>query len=472
MIGREKEIKVLMDAFQADESKFIAVYGRRRIGKTYLIRETFSHRFAFQHAGAANGNLRQQLFEFTASMKEAGFTDFKKPVSWLEAFEILKDLIRQSSEKKKIIFLDELSWMDTPKSDFMVALESFWNGWASNRKDILLIVCSSSTSWILNHVIHNKGGLYNRLSAQIHLEPFTLSECEKMVQTMHIVFTRQQILLCYMIMGGVPFYWSLLKRGLSFSQNIDEIFFSENAPLKNEFEYLYASIFKKPDDHIKIIEALSDKKFGLTRDEIISKTKLTNSGALTKKLEELEECGFIRKYNAFGSKKKNAIYQIIDCFTLFYYSFAKRKPDDPHFWSNQINTPAINTWQGLAFERVCLLHIKQLKNTLGISGVLTQVNSWYCTRDADEGIYGSQIDLMIVRRDQVINICEMKYSEYDYTVTEKDVQSMKRKIQDFQYVTKCKYAIHPTLITTNGISENAYAYEFQNIITLDDLFAF
>ena len=448
----------------------MTIYGRRRVGKTFLIREAFDYRFAFQHAGLSEGGMKGQIFAFVSSLKDAGYEVKKQPKNWLEAFEYLKDLIRKSSEKKKIIFIDELSWMDTPKCDLMVALENFWNGFASARKDIVLIVCASATSWMLSKVVHNKGGLYNRLTEQIHLRTFCLGECEEYVKNSGLAFNRNQILQYYMIFGGVPYYWGFLKKGLSLSQNIDRILFEKDAPLRDEFKYLYASVFKKPENYVKIIEALGTKKVGMTREEIINAAKISNSGDLTTKLEELESCGFIRKYYAFGMKKKNAIYQLMDCFTLFYFKFLKSQPTDEHFWTNQINTPLVNTWMGLAFERVCMEHIEQIKVKLGISGVLTEVNSWYCKADLDNGVFGSQIDMLIVRKDQVINLCEMKYSQSEYTITEKVDRNIRNKISDLITISGTKYAIYPTIITTYGLVENSYSQEVQSVVTMDDLF--
>ncbi len=470
LIGRESQIQLLQSILKDDKSHFVAIYGRRRVGKTFLVRETYNYQFTFQHAGLSEGKMKDQLFAFTSSIKDTGYRVDTMPKNWLEAFELLKDVVRQSSEKKKIIFIDELSWMDTARSDLMVALENFWNGFASARKDIVLIVCASATSWMLSKIIHNKGGLYNRLTEQIHLSTFTLYECEQYVQKMGYVMTREQILQYYMIFGGVPFYWTFLKKGLSLSQNIDEILFSKDAPLKDEFKYLYSSIFKNPTVYLKIIETLAKKKVGMSREEIISHAKLLNSGDLTNKLDELESCGFIRKYYAFGMKRKNAIYQLMDNFTLFYYQFLIDKPTDEHFWMNQINTPKVNAWMGLAFEKVCLLHVNQIKQKLGISGVLTQENAWYCKADEDRGIFGSQVDMLIVRKDQVINLCEMKYSNSQYTLTEKENQNINKKIHDLVTVTACKQAIYPTLVTTYGLVENAYSNCIQSVVTLSDLF--
>ena len=471
LIGREKERVLLQSALQDTKSHFIAVYGRRRIGKTFLIRESFGYRFTFQHAGLSTGNMKEQLFAFAASLKDAGFVSKQpRPKNWLEAFELLKDGIRASTEQRKLIFIDELSWMDTPKSDLMPALENFWNGFASARRDVVLIICASATSWIISKVIHNKGGLYNRLTEQIHLDAFSLCECEEYVNSAGLSMNREQILQCYMVFGGVPYYWGFLQKGLSLPQNIDAILFAKDAPLKSEFEYLYSSIFRQPKPYEQIITALGTKKAGMTREELIAAADAVNSGSLTEKLNELESCGFIRKYYSFGMKKKNAIYQLIDFFTLFHFKFLDAEPTDEHFWVNQLNTPRVNTWLGLAFERVCLMHTEQIKKKLGISGILTEVNAWSCRADDARGIYGSQIDMLIVRKDQVINLCEMKYSSSEYAVTAAVDEDIRHKIHDLVTVTRTKYAVHPTIVTTYGLVPNTYASNVQSVVTMNDLF--
>lgn len=470
IVGRKKEIELLKRIYCDNISHFVAIYGRRRIGKTYLINEVYKNDMLFRHSGVANGNLKEQLFAFDASLKNSNYQSHEKIVNWFIAFEELKNLIRASSLKRKIIFIDELSWMDTPKSDLMKALESFWNGWASFRDDIILIVCASATSWMLKKVIHNKGGLYNRLTEQIHLNQFTLKECEEYFNMKGILINRIQILEYYMILGGVPYYYNFICKGLSVPQNIDNIFFKVDAPLKLEFKYLFSSIFKNPNVYLNIISVLAKKKIGLTREEIIKYTKITNSGDLSTKLDELESCGFIRKYNCFGMKNKGAMYQIIDSFVIFYYSFLEKNPNDDNFFLNLYNTPTINTYFGFAFERVCLLHINQIKEKLGIRGVYTECNSWYCKKDDESGVNGSQIDLLIVRKDQIINLCEMKFSNVLFPITEKTLHSINNKINDLRLVTKTKYAIHPTLVTPIGLKDNSNALSIQALITLDDLF--
>lgn len=470
IIGRKKEQALLENLMNSDRSQFVAVYGRRRIGKTFLIRESFHYHFTFQHAGLYKGNLSDQLFAFSASLKDAGLTEAQAPGNWLEAFELLKDLIRKSPDDKKIIFIDELSWMDTPRSKLIMALESFWNGWASGRKDIVLIICSSVTSWMINNVIHDKGGLYHRLTNRIFLEPFTLRECEEYTKAAGIAMTRQQILEGYMIMGGVPYYWSHIQKGLSLSQNIDQMFFVQDAPLDEEFEHLFSSLFRYPEEYLRIVKALAGKQSGMTRNEILAATGINGSGIFSEKLDELEKCGFIRAYTAFGKKKKDTLYQLIDPYTLFYYHFLEKKPRDENYWTNQLNTPVRNVWNGLAFERVCMWHTGNIKKALGISGVLSDICSWSCTEDLEKGLTGSQIDMVIVRKDQVINLLEMKYSSAPYVINKKTNVDLMRKRSDFITATGTRAAIHLTMVTPLGLVKNSYAGNIQSEVTAEDLF--
>ena len=361
--------------------------------------------------------------------------------------------------------------MDTQKSGLVTALEYFWNGCASARKDIMLIVCASATSWMLDNIIHNKGGLYNRITNRIHLKAFNLSECKEFVEANHIAMNDYQILECYMIMGGVPYYWTLLDRSLSLPQNIDRIFFKEDAPLKDEFEYLYRALFNNPEKYIEIINAFGRKKAGLTREELCSALKLKQSGVLSKKLADLEACGFVRKFHEFEKKNRGAVYQLIDNFTLFYFKFMEHTQTDEHFWENQHSSPTLNAWRGLAFERVCLQHIDAIKKKLGISGVLTDVCAWSCKADPNKGLKGSQIDLLIVRKDQVINLCEMKFCADNFTVTQAVDESLRKKISDLYTATNTKYAVQKTIITTYGLTDNMYSGTIQSCVTAKDLFA-
>ena len=471
LIGREQEKKELLDALASDYSEFIAVYGRRRVGKTFLIRETFNYKFTFQHTGMANTTSKNQLVNFRDSLIEQGATKVSKLNNWLEAFSELKRFLNASTDERKLVFIDELPWLDTPKSDFLSALEHFWNGWATSRKDIVLVVCGSATSWIVEKIINNHGGLHNRLTKRIKLNPFTLKECESFIESKHISMNRYQIVEAYMVLGGIPYYWNFLKKGLSVAQNIDRLFFQESGELQNEFDMLYASLFRFPEGYVKIVTALGVKKVGMSRKEIIDSTQIADSGTLTRMLKELEWCGFIRKYNNIGKTSKEAIFQLIDNYTLFYFQFIqKNQLMDEHFWTTSQNSPLYHAWSGLAFERVCLQHVPAIKKALGISGVLTNVYSWKQKADEAVGTTGVQIDLLIDRNDQVINLCEMKFSKAEYTITKDYDMSLRQKLEAFRIGTNCRKAIHLTMVTTYGLVDNAYAETVQNSVVMDDLF--
>ena len=471
LIGRRKEQEKLLAATREEDSMFVAVYGRRRVGKTYLIRETFGGNFTFYHTGLAKSPMKKQLAAWRLSLREYGMVKAGLPETWLDAFDMLKDIIRQSSETKKIIFIDEMPWMDTQRSGFVPALENFWNGWASARKDVVLITCGSATSWVINKIIKDHGGLHNRVNTKIHLQPFTLCECEQYAQYRKLGMNRRQLIECYMVMGGIPFYWSKLKRERSLAQNIDDLFFNPDGELANEFDDLYASLFKNAAPYIRIVNSLGTKRIGMTREELLRHCNLADNGKLSELLQDLEACGFIRRYRAFGQKTKGAVYQLIDSYTLFYYKFIRQNSqDDEHFWSSQTGTAIYYNWCGLAFERVCMLHITQIKKALGIFGTISTICSWRSLR-IEDGKHGAQIDLLIDRNDQVIDICEIKFTKEPYEVDEEEYMRLLNRRARFVAEADTDKAVHLVLISASGVKRNSYSDEFQSVITSGDLFA-
>lgn len=469
IVGRESEKRQLTRAYESKQSEFIAVYGRRRVGKTFLVRQVFDGTFAFSYSGMANVSTREQLQKFYLELKKHGLKENVYPKNWIEAFHLLELYLEALPKGKKVVFLDELPWMDGPKSSFLPAFEHFWNSWASARKDILLIVCGSATSWIVKKILRNRGGLYNRLTDRIYLQPFSLHECERYAQERHLPMERRQIIEAYMIFGGIPFYWSLLESEKSLAQNVDTLFFGKHPRLGNEFEELYASLFKNPEKYIDLIMVLGSKKGGMTRDEIIKHTDTTAGGTLSKYLEELEQCGFIRQYRSIGAKKKNALYQLIDNFTLFYFRFLEgKKNTDKDFWSKIQISPQYHNWCGLAFERVCLLHSEQIKKALGINGVITNEYAWHTP--PSEGYLGAQVDLLIERSDKVINLCEIKYSEDLYSIDARYAEALRRKVSQFRRMTKTKKGLVMTMITNYGLVKNVHSMNIHAQVTADDLF--
>lgn len=469
LIGREKEIKTLQQAYHSEYSEFVAVYGRRRIGKTFLIREAFDYQFAFQHTGVYKEPLKKQLRNFRDALKMSGMKKVRIPTDWSDAFFQLAQFIKESKEGKKVIFIDEIPWLDTPRSGFLSALEYFWNSFASARKDVLLIICGSATSWIINKVLKNHGGLHNRVTYRIHLQPFTLNECEQYAKYLGMRASHYDLIEYYMVLGGVAFYWSRLDKGLSVAQNIDNLIFSETGFLHNEFNELYDSLFNEPESYLKIINALGTIRIGMTRDELVKEGGITSNGKLTRMLEDLAECGFIKRVPSFGGKAKDDLIQLVDNFTIFYYKYMKEnRNNDEHFWSNSYNSPIRAAWIGLAFERVCFQHIPQIKQALGIAGVSTQYYSWKAK--GDNHSLGAQIDMVIDRDDNIINICEIKFAKGEYTISKDYAMTLNNKIDKFIASTKTKKSILLTMITTHGVAHNEYWNQIQKEITADELF--
>jgi hypothetical protein len=347
---------------------------------------------------------------------------------------------------------------------------------------VLLIVCGSATSWIVKKLFRNTGGLYNRVTKQMHIRPFTLHECEQLFRERDIAINRYEIAESYMVFGGNPYYLDYFEKGLSFAQNVDQLCFSENAPLKYEFDRLYGTLFDDPRGHIEIVRALAQKKSGLTRAELLTDSGHSNGGGFSRILSELAESDFIRKYPAFLKKRRDAVYRLVDPFTLFYLRFMEKKSTDTHYWSHNITDPSHRAWAGLAFEQVCFVHIEQIKAALGISGVHTEISAWRSKaiasrnerqpdNDRDEGEPpGVQADLVIDRRDQVVNLCECKYSIHEFTVTKEYERVLRNKVAAFADETSASKALHTTMITTYGVKRNEYAGVVQSEVTMDDLF--
>jgi len=469
IIGRVREQAELRRYFESGKPEFIAVTGRRRVGKTFLIREMFSKDLSFYYSGAIGNNVtnKYQLRRFDEAVTEYGGEAAPLSQCWSDAFRKLRKIIELSRQKRQVIFIDELPWIDAPKSDFLPALDHFWNTFASSKPGVMLIVCGSSASWMVRNLFENKGGLHNRITGRINLAPFSLGECEAFLNENGIVMNRFQIAETYMVFGGVPYYLSMLAKNLGPTQNVDRLLFVDDAPLNNEFNEVYRSLFRSADRHIGIVNELSKAKSGLTRDEIIKAAKIPGGGNLTKTISELEQCGFIEKYSDFTKQKNNAYYRLIDPFTLFWLKYVNNNNSkDEYYWTNLLDDGGRRAWSGHAFEQLCLLHIPQIKRRLGIAGISTEVFTWR----SKEHSPGGQIDLLISRKDGVINLCEMKFSLHPYTISLKDCNDLQQKRMAFISETGTRGAIHITMVTTYGLAEKGYRASVQSEVTLDDLF--
>jgi hypothetical protein len=467
MIGREKERRILRGMADSGEAELVVVYGRRRVGKTYLVNETFPEGFSFKYTGIANITAAEQRREFQKVLRAYGWTGDAEIGNWFDAFDALRSLVGQSdgSGRRILLFFDEMPWMDNKHSDFVPALENFWNGWACTMKSIMLIICGSAASWITKRIFRNKGGLYNRTTRQIHLLPFTLAECHALAQSRDILMNAHELIESYMIFGGIPYYLRMLERGYGFAQNVDEMCFAEGAPLRTEFNRLFDSLFSSPEKYVEVVEAINAQKRGIDRERIAQSVSFGNGGNLTRILAELEASGFIRRYKPYGKARRGALYQLVDPFAAFHLDFL-RTVDNPHYWSSFTGNARYHAWSGYAFEQVCLAHVEGIKRALGVSGVLSDVSAW---RSSSSHERGAQVDLVIDRNDQVINLCEMKYSREPYALDKDDDLVMRNKVAAFRAETRTRKSLHLTLVTTYGLRPGKYNSVFQRIVTMDDL---
>ena len=464
IIGREAEQEILHQRIESNTPELIAIYGRRRVGKTFLVRQYFNDIFSFYFTGIYQGTKKEQLGEFNRQLEHYSGRKWKVVKNWFDAFAQLREYLESLSGSKPIVvFLDELPWMDTHKSRFIKAFEYFWNSWGATNKRLKLIVCGSATTWMRENVLSDKGGLYNRTTRSIYLAPFTLHETEQYLLSRGIQWNRYQIAECYMILGGTPLYLQMLERDLSLTQNVDKLFFVQNAPLAREYDFLFRSLFNEAMVHRQIIETLASKAIGMTRMEIIAAAKIEDSGFLTKALRNLTDCDFIRQYTAFGKSERGTVYQLTDLFTLFHLRYVKGyRGQDEHHWQNMIDSPSRRTWSGYSFEQLCLHHIRQIKQKLGIIGVQSDVCAWKGE--------GGQIDLLIDRRDQTINLCEMKFSQGEFEITKQYDEHLRNRTVSFRSAVKTRKALYQTFVTTYGVKKNMYSGNIQSEVKLDDLF--
>lgn len=475
LIGRKKEIEELQRLYKRNEAQLVTVQGRRRVGKTFLVRETFKDNFAFQHTGLSplehKGKklLQAQLKAFQESLNEYGGQYDKCPEDWAEAFKWLKELLSGKPKGvRQVVFIDEMPWLDTPKSKFVTAFEHFWNGWASSQDNIMLIACGSASGWITDHLIDSAGGFYGRSSSNIHLAPFTLAETEQLLHYHDIQFSRYDIAELYMAVGGIPYYLNLTTPGDSVAQTIDRLFFAKSSKLNDEFNRLFNSIFVKADASKSVIKLLATRHSGFSRDEIIKKTGISAGRELSKLLKALVAADFIELYQPFGNDKRHLRYRLTDPFCWFWLQQVEGKMRDSNYWQSHQNQPELNTWRGIAFEELCLLHSQQIKCALGVGQVASTQSSWSVSGDENEK--GHQIDLIINRADRVVNMCEMKCYNDDFEVSAEYARTIRKRVNKVIEKVGKRSSVHPTLVTTFGLRYGANSGVFAKTVTLDDLF--
>jgi len=472
LIGREKEKEILLEALASEEAEMVSVIGRRRVGKTFLVRSVYHDAICLELEGIQNAPRKEQLKDFAIRLNRAARSAEKivEPANWMDAFYLLIDYLERVEQKnKKVIFFDELPWLATHKSGFLRALGMFWNSWAS-RNNVVVVICGSAASWMIQKVVNHKGGLHNRITKRLHLKPFTLAETRKYFQSRKINIDPYQIVQIYMTMGGVPHYLKEVRSGKSAIQNIQDICFSDTGLLKDEFSRLYLALFENAHNHIAIIRTLFEKKQGMTRSELIQKAKLSSGGNTSKVLNELKHSGFIEAYYPFNKKKKDQLFRLTDEYSLFYLQFIEDNlQEEPGAWQRLSQTQAYKSWSGYAYENICLKHLPQIKKALGISGVYSISSTFVKKGTTTEK--GTQIDLLIDRNDHVINLFEIKFYNTTLSLNKNTAENLREKMRIFQETTRTKKQLFWGLITTFGLNANQHSIGLiQQVIELEELF--
>ena len=472
LIGRKQEKATLKHCLASTESKLIALYGRRRVGKTFLVRKYFRSKICFEVAGLHNADMKEQLAHFASTLAKYGWQEaaIHRPLSWQAAFDMLERFISSlAGSSKKVIFLDELPWFDTPRSKFLTAFENFWNSYCTKRSDIICVICGSAASWMIKKILKNKGGLHNRVSEKIRLTQFSLHEVESFLKQKGIRWSQYDIAQLYLTTGGVPYYLDAVRKGESVTQFVDRACFTKDGILEDEYQVLFSSLFDNSEWHYQIVEALNDKKRGLTRKEIIEKTKLTGGGTLTTTLNELEESGFIEKVVPYQKKISKALYKLVDNFSIFHLKFMRDSASKKgRRWATLIHSQSWVSWSGFAFERLCFAHISQIKKALKLEAIESTVSPWAQANSTE----GAQIDLLIDRADRVVNVCEIKFAKADFTIDKSYAKNLRNKLQLFSELPANKRKnLFLTMMTTFGVTQNEYTRELvQAEVVLEDLF--
>lgn len=458
LVGRKPEQLELSHALASGKPELIAIYGRRRVGKTYLIRSFFAQQLCFELTGVRDAPPASQLAMFAHGLETVTRFKHRTPANWFEAFQELTRYLegRVRNKSRKVVFLDELPWLASRRSGFLPAFEHFWNSWASKQSDLIVVICGSAASWMIAKVLHQKGGLHNRVTLSLALQPFRLGETEDFLKARGVQLDRQQIVELYMAVGGVPYYLDHVRKGRSAAQNIDAMFFSRNASLRDEFDKLFAALFEHHERHVELIRAMARKASGLTRQELVRMSRFPSGGNISNILSELETSGFIHRTIPFGRTTRDSLYRLVDELTLFHLRWLEKSRDrsDGDGQSTRIrSTPAWHAWSGYAFENVCSRHVPQIKKALGIAGVRTETSSWrYQSTKAKES--GAQIDLVIDRRDGVINLCEMKFLDNELIIDKKYAAELHNKLEVFRRITATRKALFLTLVTMNGVKNS------------------
>ncbi len=471
IISRKEEKKDLEYCERSKKSELICVYGRRRVGKTFLVEQTFRD-FAFRAVGLEKGTTKQQLKSFGQRLIEYGDDIKQTPENWFEAFSRLDKIlsgesIRRSLNGKKIVFLDEFPWFATKKSDFLVAFEDYWNRRGTQDGDLLFIICGSATSWIIKNVIKNTGNMFQRVTKKICVEPFTLAETELFFKDREFDWSREQIAECQMIFGGLPFFFDLMNTSQSLVKNINRLLFDKDALFGDETKKLLDATLSESPIYEKILSKLAFARYGIKKSELQVEIAAPN-GTYGRAVQDLVDCGYVIEYKKKYEEYNPLYIQLVDPFLLFHYHYLSKEKRIDSYEDLIGNIGRYDNWRGTAFEILCLNNTASIKSALGIRGVKTECYPWYNSTDKkNERV---QIDMVIERADKITNLCEIKYTNKPFVIDASYEQELIKKRDIFKEKTGTSQALKVIIISAAGVSGTRYTSYISDIITLDDIF--
>ena len=493
MIGRKKEIKLLNEICDLEESSLVAIYGRRRIGKTYLVNHMFKKYrqdcLFFEFTGAYDGDKRGQIDNFIDQVYEWFYVEPSFEIkSWSDAFRFLKRTIdkeikKRDSNEKVIVFLDEVPWIDrSNKGGFLSALGYFWNTWCEPRENVVLILCGSNSSWIRDKILKNaRGSLYQRVTHQISMYPFDLKETKAyLLEQKGFMIDNKTVTDIYMIFGGVAKYLSFLNPNESSAENIDRVFFSIHGSMYREYDELFSSLFADKSDYYKsVIELLCTRRSGFSLSDISKAFNEKLGGKLRLAIAELEECGFIKGLSKYGNSVRGVNYMIVDPYILFHHKWIKGFSRNDiatlpnNYWLHKSSSQSYAVWSGYAFEIVVMVNIRLYLNAIGRLGFFSGVYHWqHMAKSEDE--QGAQIDMVVNYGNNIFDILECKYYNSEYVISKEYAKNIKNKLSMFKkygLYSKQKSELRLVFLTSYGVKMNAEAHSLNiSRVCLDDLF--
>jgi len=478
IIGRKAEISRLKAIISSDKAEFIAIYGRRRVGKTFLVRNCCANLgLFFEIVGLKDGAMRYQLENFAQALAATFFDnlEIKPPNRWQIAFERLtQELEKVSKNKKIILFFDELPWLAKKRSGFMQSLDYIWNKHWSKNPQIKLIVCGSAASWMIDNLINAKGGLYNRVTNIMLLKPFTLQETAYYLRQKGINYPTRQLIETYMVLGGIPHYLNQVQKSKSSAQNINSICFKEDGVLFLEFDRIFASLFNCHEQNREIVLEISKHQYGISRDELLKRVKMRSGGSFNKRIAELKSSGFIQVFVPYGQNSKNQFFKVTDEYTLFYLRWIEPIKDRvdllvKNYWHTKINTPEWYSWAGYTFENICYKHFSDIMHVLELDNIACEIGvcRFVANKSSDNG---AQIDLLIDRSDGIIMVGEIKFTKEPFMIDKEYAIKLKNKLEIFMRNFKTRKKIQLLLITSCGLKANMWSDDLVDVsVNFEDI---